>query len=86
MKRLLEQAPLLRVKAPPPEGILLKKTPTYVGILSAENSKKAETSTTQARKAGKHGRKCRKVKRRAERGRNDSLVVFKASNTSTDLS
>ena len=62
MKRLLEQAPLLRVKAPPPEGILLKETPTYVGTLSAENPKKAETSATQAGKAGERGKSARKLR------------------------
>ena len=86
MKCLLEQAPSLRVKVPPLGGILLNKTPPYEGILCAENSKKAETSATQARKAGEHGGKCREVKGRAGRGQNSSLVVSKASNTSTDLS
>ena len=86
MKRLLEQAPSLRVKTPPPGGIFMKKMPPYEGALSAENPKKAKTSATQAGKAGERGGKCREVKGRAGRGRNGSLVVSKASNTSTDLS
>ena len=86
MKSLLEQVPSLRVKAPPPGGIFMKKTPPYEGVLSAENSKKAETSVTQAEKADERGRKCQEVNRRAERGQNDSLVLSNASNTSTDLS
>ena len=36
MKRLLEQAPLLRVKAPPLEGIFLKKMPPTESVLSVK--------------------------------------------------
>ena len=75
-----------RVKVPPPGGIFMKKTPPYEGVLSVGNPKKAETSATQAERVGERGGECREVKRRAGRGRNDSLVVSKASNTSTDLS
>ena len=42
MKHLLEQAPSLRVKAPPPGGILLNKMPPYEGVLSAGNRKKVK--------------------------------------------
>ena len=62
MKHLLEQAPSLRVKVPPPVGILLKKMPPYVGTLSAGNPKKAETSATQAGKAGERGKSARKLR------------------------
>ena len=86
MKRLLEPAPSLKVKVPPPGGILLNKMPPYEGVLSAGNPKKAETSATQAGKAGERDEKCQEVKRRAGRGKNDSLVMSKASNTSTNLS
>ena len=64
----------------------MNKTPHYVGILSVGNPKKAETSATQAGKAGECDGKCREVKRRAGKGQNNSLVVSKVSNTSTDLS
>ena len=74
------------VKMPHLGGVSSKKMPPYEGVLSAKNPKKAETSATQAGKAVERGGKCREVKRRAGRGRNDSLVMSKASNTLTDLS
>ena len=40
----------------------MNKTPHYVGILSVGNPEKAETSATQAGKAGGRGKSARKLR------------------------